>query len=351
MPGQTIENFFRGLKKAVPAGAYYFHGREDVLKHEAIRALVDRALDPATRDFNLDQRSAAQLDPEDLSTLCATMPMLAQRRVVILRDVEGLKRKPKVRAALLRYLARPSPETLLILVQGSGEVNEDKELAHAASAVACDSLPPDRVLRWLQRRAEALGVGLEPAAAEHLVRSVGGDLGTLLAELQKLAALPAGEPLSAERVGELVGVRRGETALDWRDALFDGRTAQAVHLLGPVLDQPGSSAVKLVTMTGTTLVGVGIARSHYDRRLRGRAFEDAVFDTIRRHRVYGLLPWTEEKSRWVRWAAGWPPDRLRDGFRAALTADTALKGTTISDEVGILTDMVIGMAPARREAA
>ena len=121
MPAQTFESFFRGLKKAVPSGAYYFLGAEDVLKEEAVRALVDRALDPSLRDFNLDQRPAAQLDPESLFTLCTTLPMMAERRVVILREVEGIKRKPKLRAALVKYLEQPAAETVLAMVQSSGE--------------------------------------------------------------------------------------------------------------------------------------------------------------------------------------------------------------------------------------
>jgi DNA polymerase-3 subunit delta len=351
MPPQTIDAFFRGLRKAEPSGAYYLHGPEDVLKDEAIDALLERALDPALRDFNLDQRSTGQLDPESLATLCTTVPMMAERRVVVLREVEALKRKPKVRATLLAYLARPAPETVLVLVQGSGEEAEDKELARLAVSVRCDALPPERVLRWLQRRAEGLGLRLEPAAAEHLMRAVGGELGLLQAELQKLSALPGDAPLTAEVVGRVVGVRHGETAFDWRDALFDGRSADALRLLARLLEQPGSSAVKLVTMTGTTLVGVGVARSHYDRRLRNRALDDAVFDIIRRNRVFGLLSWSEEKARWVRWASAWSQPRIAAGLRAALTADTALKGTTISDEVGILSDMILRMAPAKREAA
>lgn len=351
MPAQTFDAFFRGLAKGAPGAAYYLHGPEDVLKDEALRAIVDRVLDPALRDFNFDQRSAAQLDAESLYTLCATLPMMAERRVVVVRDLEALKRKAKVRAVLLKYLATPSPETVLVLVQGSGEEAEDRELARLAVGVSCDPLPPERVLRWLRNRAEAAGVRLDEAAAAHLVRAVGGDLGGLTSELAKLASLPADQPLTVERVGELVGVRSGETSFDWRDALFDGRTAQAVALLGPILEQPGSSGVKLVTLTGTTLIGVGIARSHLDRRVRGRALEDAVFETIKRVRVFGLLSWGEEKSRWVRWASAWPASRVRAGLRAALEADQALKGTTVSDERGILTDMVFRMAVAKREAA
>jgi DNA polymerase-3 subunit delta len=344
MPTETLDSLFRSLQKGQLAVAYYLHGPEDILKDEAVRAILERALDPALRDFNLDQRSAGQLDPEAVLTLCTTLPMMADRRAVVLREIEGWKRKPKVRSAMLSYLQRPSPETVVILVQGAGEEGPDRELMRLSYAVSCDPLPPGRALKWLQRRATSLGLQLDESASQHLLKAVGGDLGALSAELQKIAALPEGEPLSAERIGELVGVRHGETMFDWRDAVFDDRTERAIGLLGPVLDQPGSSGVKLVTLLGTTLIGVGIARTHYDRRLRGRALDDAVFETIRRNRIFGLLPWSEEKSRWVRWADGWPAERVRDGLRAARDADKALKGITISDERGILTDLLLRIA-------
>lgn len=351
MPAQSFDAFFRSLPKGEPARAYYFHGPEDLLKDEALRAVLDRALDPALRDFNLDLRSAAQLDADSLFALCTTLPMMAERRVVVLREVEALKRKPKVRSALLEYLGRPAPDTVLVLIQSANEENEDKDIAKAAVAVAFEPLPEDRVLRWLDRRAKGLGLELPDDAARHLVRAVGGELGSIAAELDKLTALPAGEPITVERVGELVGVHHGETVFDWRDAVLEDRPGPALRLLGPLLDQPGNSGVKLVTMLGTTLIGVGIARSHYDRRLRGRSLDEAVFGVIRRNRVYGLLSWGEEKGRWLRWAPSWPAPRVVDALRSILEADRALKGTTISDERGILTDVVLRMATSGRAAA
>jgi DNA polymerase III subunit delta len=351
MPPQTLDSLFRSLQKGQLAAAYYLHGPEDVLKDEAVRMILDRALDPALRDFNLDQRYAGQLDPEAVLTLCNTLPMMAERRVVVLREVEGWKRKPKVRAAMLSYLQHPSPETVVVLVQGAGEDEPDRELARSSYTVACDPLPPERAFKWLQRRAASLGLQLEESAGRHLLQAVGGDLGALASELQKIAALPEGEPLSVERIGELVGVRHGETMFDWRDAVFDDRTDRAISLLSPVLDQPGSSGVKLVTLLGTTLIGVGIARTHYDRGLKGRALDDVVYETIRRNRVYGILGWTEEKGRWVRWSGSWSAERVRDALRAARDADKALKETTISDERGIVTDLLLRMAAPGKVAA
>jgi DNA polymerase III delta subunit len=171
------------------------------------------------------------------------------------------------------------------------------------------------------------------------------------AELQKLAALPAGAPLTAERVGELVGVRHGETIVDWRDAVLDGAAGRAVAMLGPLLDQPGVSGVKLITLLGTTLAGIGLARSHYDRRVRGGSLERLMFDRLRQLRLFGLPDWKQESASWARWAADWPAARIRDALRAARDADQALKNTTISDERGILTDLVLRLTVARAEAA
>jgi DNA polymerase-3 subunit delta len=351
MPSQTLDAFMRSLAKGDPAAAYFFHGPEDLLKDEALRALLDRVLDPSLRDFNLDQRGAGQLDADTLFALCTTLPMMADRRVVVLREVEALKRKPKVRGALLDYLARPAPDTVLVLIQGANEENEDKDIARAAVTVACEPLPEDRVLKWLERRAKGVGLELPEDAARHLVRAVGGELASLAAELDKLAALPAGEAFTVERVGELVGVRHGETIYDWRDAVMEDRVGPAVHLIGPLLDQPGTSGVKLAALLGTTLVGVGVARSYMDKGQRGRALDDAVFRAIQRCRVFGLLSWSEEKTRWIRWGPRWPATRVTGALRAVLAADTALKNTTISDERGILTDLVLRMVTSAKAAA
>lgn len=351
MPGQTFDSFSRALRKGELAPVYYFHGGEDVLKDESVRMLLDRVVEPGMRDFNFDQRSAAGLDAEALHVLCNTLPMMADRRMVVLRDLEVWNKRSKGRQALLAYLERPSPETVLAIVQGSGEDAEDKDVAKRAVSVRCDPLPADRARKWAAHRGAQLGVTFGDGAAEHLVASVGTDLGLLGAEIDKLGALPDTTDLSVERVGELVGVRRGETVQDWRDAVLDRRAGDAVILLPRVLAQPGVNGVRLVTLLGTTLVGVGLARTHWDARRRGRALEQAVFGTLMKVRPYGIGDWKVESAGWARWAEHWPASRIHSALRAALEADKALKNTTISDDRGILTDLVMRLSVGLKEAA
>jgi DNA polymerase-3 subunit delta len=239
----------------------------------------------------------------------------------------------------------------VIMVQGSGEEAEDKELAAGAYAVRFDPLPPERVRKWLSLQASKLGVILETDAVEHLIRSVGSDLSALTSELAKLASLPAGETLTAARVGDLVGVRHGETIWDWREAALDGQTGRAATLLPSILAQPGVSGVKLLTTLGTALVGLGIARAHYDRGMRGRSLEGAVFKSLLSARPFGLLGYKEEASRWSNWAPRWPRRRIREALRTARDTDVALKNTTISDAQGLLTDLVLQIGIPSAEAA
>src|SRR2546427_10159079 len=145
MAALTFDALLRGLKQGAPQPVYYLHGEEDMLKEEAIRALLDRVVEPAMRDFNVDVRAAGELDPAGLQALVNTRPRLAGRRGVVLRGVEQLRKKSPAREELLHYLANPNPSTLLVLVQ-SGPATEPAEVLEAhATAVAGGGLAPEQM--------------------------------------------------------------------------------------------------------------------------------------------------------------------------------------------------------------
>ena len=101
--------------------------------------------------------------------------------------------------------------------------------------------------------------------------------------------------------------------------------------------------MKLVTAIGTALVGIGIARAHYDRGMRGGALGAAVMKILLSIRPFGLLTYKEEANRWSRWAPHWSNARIRSALRAARDTDEALKNTTVSDERSLLLDLVLRM--------
>jgi DNA polymerase-3 subunit delta len=349
MAALTLDALLRSLRKGAPDPVYLLHGDEDVLKDEAVRALLDAAVDPAARDFNVDSRYAADLDAEAFHALVNTPPMLAERRAVVVRGVDQLgKRKSKLRDELLRYVDAPNPTTVLVLVTSAGE-DPDADVARRATSVALTALDPERLLRWVVHYATKLSLTLAPDAIDLLVAAVGNDLSALSRELEKLAALAGDRPATAADVTALVGVRRGETVHDLVEAALERRAARAAQLIEPVLEQAGMSGVRILMLLGTHLVGTALARAERDRG--GARLEDAVLRHLNTARPHGLRGYKDEAARWVRWSAQWTAPELSDALRAALAADRALKGTTISDDRGIVTQLVLGFATTRREAA
>jgi DNA polymerase-3 subunit delta len=345
MPSHTYGTFTKAIEAGKFAPAYYFLGAENVLKDEATAAILDKVLDPGLRDFNLDIRSAQQLEPEDVLSLCTTLPMMAERRVVVVKDVEAWKRKTRGKKAVLQYLEKPIPETVLVLVQGPGsEAKDDKpdvDLAKHTYTVAFAELTVEEATRWVDREAKAMGIAFAPGAEQHLLKTVGTDLGALRSELQKLYGLASEGPVTLQRLGDLVGVRYGETPYDWRNAVMLGDTATALRLTPVVLSQTGVSGVRLAQLLGTALVATAATRAHYDRKVRGRQLNAAVWDLVKTARPAGLGQWGEEVENFCRWAERWTQPRLRAALKATLDADRSSKSTTITDETGIIQELVL----------
>ena len=349
MPTLSLNALRKEVKAGKLAPVYYFHGPEETLKEEALAALVELAVDPTTRDFNYDVRHATTLDPEGLHALVNTLPMLAERRVVVIRDIDGWTAKSPTRKVLLDYLAKPAPETVLILHQGPPKDAEKKDevddaVAERAQVVNFAELDAEEALDWLLKRAKKAGVPLTEGAAQHLVNATGASLALLRLELEKLSALGATEPIGVEVVGEMVGIRHGETVFDWRDTVLRRDVTKATAILPRVLAQTGNSGVGLVALLGTSLITLGVVRAHYDRKLRGGALNKATWDTLKFNRPGRVGSWGPFVELMVDVASDWPQGRIRRALAACLAADQALKETRLSTEEGVLTDLVLQIA-------
>lgn len=350
MPRQSYDDLQRALTRGELAPVYYLYGSEEILKDESTRAIVDRALEPHERDFNLDLREAKTLQPEELHSLVNTLPMMAARRCVVVREIEAWNRKASMREVLMKYLGNPAQDTVLVLVETAPkddkarEYKPDDELVSRSYAVDFKELSPERVPKWLAHHAKKLGITFGDGAAEHLARAVQNDLGVLRAELDKFASVADEGPISLERAGELIGIYHGETLEHWVEAVLGDQSATALTLTPRLLEQSGMGGVKMNNALGTGLIGLKLARSMYDRGTRGGGLERALFDRFRQARMYGFGDWKSSAANWSRWAENWSAARLRAGIRAAMENDTQLKNTTLSSEEGLMTALVLRLA-------
>jgi DNA polymerase-3 subunit delta len=356
MSSPSGERAFRqSLKSRSFAPAYYLFGDDEYLKEQAVRELVAAAVDPATRDFNLDVRGAADLDAAAIGSLVGTPPMMAARRVVVFRDVAAMKKG--ARAALERQLeamrGTTAPDVIVVLVAPGGEkAKADKRLESLALAVEFAPLSGDRVPRWIVHHATTeLGAAIEPGAVALLERAVGSDLPALAAELDKLASYAAGAPITEAAVADVVGIRHGETLGDFLDLVARRQASEALALLPHILEQPKVGAVPIVmaltTQTLALLHGAGLrARGTPAGRIEG-----AFFDLLKSapSSMTGR-PWGEATRAWAAALPTWDAPALHAALDALLAADIALKETRLSSDAQILTTLVLTLCGAGARA-
>jgi DNA polymerase-3 subunit delta len=287
------------LKKRVFEPVYYLFGEDDFLKEQATRDLINAAVEPSTRDFNLEIRRAGELDAEGLDALLSTPPMLAERRMVVLREVDKLKKGP--RALLDRYVARPAHDTVLVLVAPSS-AKADKTLSAHATAVEYAPLTGDRLPRWVSYHAEhQLGRKITSEAVALLVEAVGGDLAQIAVELEKLASYSS-ETIDERAVAEVVGVRRGESLGDLLDAVAARDVGAALGLIPIVLQLPKTTAVSIVMALTVQTLALGFGEATLAAGSSQRSLFNELMALLKDTSAFPHRPWGEAVNSWTKHA-------------------------------------------------
>ena len=338
------------LKKREFGSVYYFYGDDDYLKDLRVREFVDTAVDPSTRDFNLEQRRGADLDAESLDSLLSTPPLLAERRVVVIREPEKLKKD--ARKLLDGYLARPASDTVLLLVSPSG-AKADRGIDERSTSVEFPPLTGDRVPKWVAYQAETvLGRTITSGAITLLIEAVGADLPQLAMELEKLASYSAGE-IDEAAVADVVGVRRGESLGDLLDAVAARDAANALRLLGGVLQQPKMNVVLVGMHLTTQTLALAYAEAARARGVPARALYNELMTLLKETGAFPGRPWGEAVNAWSRYSERWSAPDLDAALTALLLADEAFKETKVSSDEQLLTSLILalcGSGSSRRVA-
>ena len=338
------------LKKRVFDPVYFFFGDDDFLKDASVRELVEAAVDPATRDFNLELRRGNELDLETLDSLLSMPPMLAERRVVVIRDVDRLKKD--ARAFLARHLEHPATDMVLVLVAPAG-AKADKALADRATAVEFAPLTGDRLPKWIAHHAQSsLGRSISDEAAALLLEAVGPDLAQLAIELEKLASYTP-DAIDERAVSDVVGVHRGESLGDLLNAIAAKDTASALALLPGVLQQPKTSAVSIVMNLTTQTLAMAYGEAARARGTPARAMFNEYMALLKESGAYPGRPWGEAVSAWSKYLDRWTAADLDAALAVLLAADSGLKETKLSSDEQLLATLVLtlcGAPPSRRAA-
>jgi DNA polymerase-3 subunit delta len=226
--------FYRRLEQRQLAPLYLFEGAEKYLRDQAVKKLLEAAVEQSARDFNFDAISVTQGNLDDALALARQFPMISARRMVVVTGFEAISDDRQLEL-LKDYLRAPVETTVLVFTSDAldNRRNIATMLRKACETVSFEPMDErEAAPQWIRDYVARANLFIEPQAAAYLVGMVGVDLRRLSSELDKLINYAGGKGrIGREEIDELVLNSREHSNFELTDAILDGDRRRALNLL------------------------------------------------------------------------------------------------------------------------
>lgn len=323
--GFSVQALLEEIADGRLRSAYLLGGSEALLRDDALAALREATLDSAASDFNYDRLEGESAKPADLIDAVNSLPVMAARRLVWLREPEG-KRGKGLADTLVDLLPALAEREDVVLVVTASQLDRRsrwvKAFKEPAALVDCQPPPGGKGLAaWIRSEAKSQGVALDGDAAQALAEATGPQLLLLRHEIEK-AALYAGpgERVTRSHVLGTASDVAEDPIWDLTDAIGEGRTADALVVLHRLGRAGAPPPLLLASLAG-----------HFRKLVRARAGE-----SLRGH------PFAVKKIE--RQASRYSQPRLRACLDAIHDVDEILKGRGSLDPNLAMQRLVLGLS-------
>ena len=296
---------------------YYFCGEEQTLAQIALARLKAFFKPDA---FNFSVHNAETADMNSVTGEAQTSPMLSERRFVVLKRCDKLKKEAA--RILTEYLENPAPFTSLFIVSSKRCDTSDqfaKALAPDCALVMFEPLNDFEARKFLKQKLEASGCEASGEALETLVELLGTDAGTIAVEAEKIAIHHHGnkKPLSAADAVELAGFSKNQNPFELSKAICDRAAGAAAAVTDRLLAEDAEPLFLLNSVSRTL-----------ERLLKVKKLEAAGAGSSAPYQA-GVSP---GHYRHLAAAAGaYSEDKLLRGLKRCLETEALLKSSSGRD--------------------
>jgi len=256
------------LEKQIRIGSfqpvYFFYGEEPFLVERAGRRVMEQAVDPTMKDFNLNIYYGADCKGTEILDTSQTLPMFSERRVVVVRQADKLP--AETQEGLLPYLANPCPETCLLFLAAKPDLRRKffLELKKQPGTLECKKLYDNKLGSFIAGEAQLQGKKIDGAGAELLGFMVGNNLQELVSQIEKAALYVGSRPvIGVEDIKAIVSQSKVFTAFELARFMGEKNLPRALATLQSML-QNGEEAIMIL----------GALASHFRRIWRIRELLD-----------------------------------------------------------------------------
>jgi DNA polymerase III subunit delta len=343
MPDISAEKLIAQLSSGKPVAAIVLLGTDSYLREMCRNKIIQACVPEAAREWALARIAVQDSGWDEVLQRAQTMPMLAQRQVVIVEGVESLeklgeKTRDEVVEALAKYFESPAPFSVLLFEASSMDKRQrySKLLAEHALLVEL-TIGGESAAALAAQMAKDCGAEIDREAAALLAEILNSEPSRMRIEIEKLATyVEKGQRITSTEVEELVVAARKNTVWQLADMLAGRRRDSALAFLDNLLRE-GEEPIGLVG--GITWM--------YRKLIEARDLP-AGTSGFQAARALGMSPAAAETA--VRQAHRIPKKDLLAGLVALAEADSQLKSSN-PDPRALMEFLIVQLASPRAASA
>ncbi len=241
----TYEAVMKSLVARQFAPVYVLMGDESYFIDKICDYLAENVLKAEERDFNQNIVFGADVTAAQVVDLCKGYPMMAERRVVILKEAQNLRNLEP----LERYFENPVKSTVFVMCYKNGSIDRRKKLLPRAELVGVvfesKKLYDRQLPAFIEKYLKMGKATIEPKAVRMVADHVGTDLHRLTSELDKLLiSLPEKDRrVTPDVVEREIGVSKDFNAFELRSAIVNRDVFKANQIINYFDNNPKSGSL------------------------------------------------------------------------------------------------------------
>lgn len=260
---ERYSEILKELKSGQRKPIYFFYGEEEFFL-DKLQEAVEKLVPEDQKDFNFDLLYGRDISVEKLLSIIRSYPMMADRRVVILRDFKRLDEYAENNSSnggnvneLIPYLKQPNPNTLFVCIdpqKPSGNTKVGKAFKkykhtgfHEFKEVP-DYRLPDWIIAWARNEH---GRKIEPPAAQMLAQYVGNSLQLLSTEIDKVCTfVDTSETITESDIKKIIGLYREYSVFELKDALISRNLDKSLFIAEQMLQHSKTNTGEIIRSVG-----------------------------------------------------------------------------------------------------
>lgn len=217
MAKQDYNSIRTDIEQGRIAPVYVLHGDESYFIDSLTDLLLDRVLTDEEKDFNLTQMYGADIQNlGDVVTACRRYPMMAERQLVLLREVQALDQRRSLTSleVLEAYTSHPLDSTVFVITCKTKKLDGRQRWLkqvqeHGGVVFESKRIPDYELPKFLPGFLRSTGLQFDDRAIQMLSDYIGADLGRMMAEIDKLR-LNMGDDkrVTSQLIAEHIGISK-----------------------------------------------------------------------------------------------------------------------------------------------